>query len=396
MKVEAWVGLADKALSLATEQIQLIRSLTPRNADAELCALEQDYRAGHRRLPDWQYQPSKLRPELLKGLEQLAGHLDVVDSPLSRIYAARARELALEGALIEEVGTAGLSDKARLRFVGSSADDDALAHEARSLALSWLSPAGARVSPDQDSPGEAAGPALVRSCDHANPESLVSAMARGVGRAHLPIRVIVQPGLASLAATGDGFIVVAEGRWLSARATARTVLHEIAGHALPRARASAQPLRIFALGTARGVDDQEGRALLIERAAGFLDYERRTELALRHLGAELALAGASLVDTVDLLLSKEATLATALRIAVRVHRGGSGRGGLGREVVYLTALLRVERALVHDRSSAVERVMSCGRVAAAVAPVLAEAVHHAAGSRIADNDLCRLGPSSTI
>jgi hypothetical protein len=221
-------------------------------------------------------------------------------------------------------------------------------------------------------------------------------MARAVGQAHLPIRVLVQPGLASLAATGDGFIVVAAGRWLSRRATARTVLHEIAGHALPRARASAQALRIFALGTARGIDDQEGRALLIERAAGFLDRERRTELALRHLAAELALAGATLVDSVELLMSKQAPLATALRVATRVHRGGSGLGGLGREVVYLSALLRVERALLRDRFAVVERVMSCGRVAAAVAPMLADAAHDAGGSRIDDSDFCRFGQSSTI
>ena len=110
---------------------------------------------------------------------------------------------------------------------------------------------------------------LVRTCDETDPRSLLAAMSREAGRCKLPMRVVVEPSLASLAATGDGVIFVAAEQWIRVRDVERTVLHEIAGHALPRARAASAPLGIFAFGTARGIDDQEGRALLIERRRAF-------------------------------------------------------------------------------------------------------------------------------
>ena len=193
-------------------------------------------------------------------------------------------------------------------------------------------------------------------------------MSREAGRCKLPMRVVVEPSLASLAATGDGVIFVAAERWIRVRDVERTVLHEIAGHALPRARAVSAPLGIFALGTARGTDDQEGRALLIERAAGFLDGSRRRELGLRHLGARATLDGATFVDVVELLLEHRAPLESAMRIASRVQRGGPGAGGLAREIIYIPSLLRVERLLFEPHgtgsSTRIDDAMAGGRIAA--------------------------------
>jgi hypothetical protein len=62
---------------------------------------------------------------------------------------------------------------------------------------------------------------------------------------------------------------------------------------------------------------------------------------------------------------------TAVRIAARVARGATGDGGLGREVVYLTARVRVARAQRSELGKVIESVMSRGRVAANVAPALA-------------------------
>ena len=167
--------------------------------------------------------------------------------------------------------------------------------------------------------------------------------------------------------------LVASEQWLLPRTVERTVLHEIAGHALPRALAATAPLAIFAIGTARGVDDQEGRALLIEESAGYFDEGRRREIGLRHLAAHHALEGANFIEVARLLVSRGAPLDTALRIAARVMRGGGGVGGLAREIVYVPAFIRVGRALnARTLSSfAVERAMANGRVAAHAAPVLA-------------------------
>src|SRR5206468_761047 len=125
------------------------------------------------------------------------------------------------------------------------------------LAAAWAVAAPVEPSPDD----------LTRSSDADDPASLVSRMSREVGRHVLAMRVVLQPDLASLAATGDGVIVVASDKWVGSRDVERTVLHEIAGHALPRARAAKEVLGIFVLGTAHGIDDQEGRALMIEESA---------------------------------------------------------------------------------------------------------------------------------
>jgi hypothetical protein len=118
------------------------------------------------------------------------------------------------------------------------------------------------------------------------------------------------------------------------------------------------------VGTAGGADDQEGRALAIEAAAGFLDAARRRELALRHLAGRSVEQGAELPDTVRLLLGRGVSVSVAVRIAARVHRGG----GLAREVVYLPALLRVRAALAEDPS--IDDVLAMGRIAVDAAPIV--------------------------
>jgi hypothetical protein len=196
----------------------------------------------------------------------------------------------------------------------------------------------------------------VPTSDADHPDSLLSRIRAEVGRRRLPFRVVVSTRLAALAATGAGVIYVADGRPLGLSATLRTVLHEIEGHALPRARALSAPLGIFAVGSARGSDDQEGRALGLERGAGLLGGERKLELARRHLAGRMVEAGADFVDTARFLERETgASIETTLRIAARAHRGP----GLARELVYLPAYLRLRRT----RHGSVERVMAHGQIA---------------------------------
>ena len=159
---------------------------------------------------------------------------------------------------------------------------------------------------------------------------------------------------------------VSRGSVVASRTVARVVLHELEGHVLPRLRAAAEQLGIFALGTARGSDEQEGRALWLERQAGLFTAGRRRELARRHLAALALRRGADPVQTARLLINTSgASPFTAARIACRVHRGG----GLGRELVYLPSLLRVRKAL--ERTPRIERVLCRGQVSVTAAPVLA-------------------------
>jgi hypothetical protein len=182
------------------------------------------------------------------------------------------------------------------------------------------------------------------SDDPRDPASLFSLMRRAVGRLRLPFRVVDSAQLTSAAATGDGVIVVKRGLRCRRRDAQRIVLHEVEGHALPRYRARCEPCGLFRVGCRGGADDEEGRALLLERRAGLLGGRRRVELARRHLAALAVRRGASFVETVDLLREHGAPLPDAVLVSARCHRAG----GLAREIVYLPALARVGAAFESD------------------------------------------------
>jgi Domain of unknown function (DUF1704) len=349
-----WALRATAALAEAGARVRVIAASTPLNWQLELDRLEHAWRTSGATASRFDHAAPSDHARLRAALDALARELTGLGE-LGEIYAARARELTLEAALCETAGTAGLWAAARRRYARRDGFD-ALAD---ATADTWLT----EEPPDSGARALDAAPA-VRSDDTRSPASLVSRLTQELGRRRLPLRVVIKDNLASLAATGDGFVQVIAGRPLTVRDVERTVLHEIAGHVEPRIRAAATHLGIFVVGTAWGSDDQEGRALALERAAGFLDLGRRREIALRHLAARSIEARADFVATVQLLLDRGAPLTAALRIAARAHRGG----GLGREAVYLPALLRFEAAVAADGE--IDRVLGAGRVAIDAAPAL--------------------------
>jgi hypothetical protein len=346
-----WEAAAARAIGDAARLVRPIAASTPANFAAELERLRAAWDAGREEAPRFAYTPARPLGALGDALDELATGLEL-EGPLGALYAARARELAIEAAISDHAGRPGLWGAARRRYAPRDGFDAA----ADTLAATWL----AGRDDAQLDPGP-----VVTTDDERDPRSLVARLRAEIGARRLPIRVAVIRDLASLAATGEGVVQVVAARSLTVRDVERTVLHELEGHALPRLRAEAARLGLFALGTARGSDDQEGRALHLERAAGFLDGPRRRELALRHLAARAVERGADFVDTARLCRAHGAPVADALRIAGRVHRGG----GLGREAVYLPALLRVEDAIARD--PAVDRVLASGKVAVGAAATLA-------------------------
>jgi hypothetical protein len=335
---------------------RMIAATTPQNLRAELERMEARWTRGEPSPPRFVYAAPADHGELRDGLLRAAEALDK-EGELGAIYAARARELAVEAEVCASVGGPSFWAAARRRF----SKRDAFDAEADREAAAWLD---VRCVESAQEGAAAIEGERVRSDDERDPRSLLARMRAAIGAHKLPLRVVVLRDLAPLAATGEGVIQVAAGRMLSPRDVERTVLHELEGHALPGERARLLPLSIFSVGTAMGSDDQEGRALALERAAGFLDARRRRELALRHVAARSVEVGASFIDTADLLLERGAALEDALRIAARVHRGG----GLAREVVYVPALLRVEAARGVDPS--LDHVLSQGRVSVEAARAL--------------------------
>jgi hypothetical protein len=160
----------------------------------------------------------------------------------------------------------------------------------------------------------------------------------------------------------------------------RTVMHEIEAHAIPRSRAAQGRFAIFQIGTARGIDDQEGFALVLEERHNFLSPRRERELAARHLAVEAMDGGATFTDAVQQLIKEHAVgPRESVLVAERVYRGGDGISpGLGRERIYLEAFLRVKSHLA--KSPTDEGVLTSGQISLDAIPVLAVYVRKARGT----------------
>lgn len=345
----SWVPPATRALAHAAQTARVISACTPIGFRDELEKLNDDWERGDVRAPEFTYQPPEARDTVRRALEEMAEALQG-RGPLGSLFAERARELATEVEICVVAGTRGLRDAALRRF----GVRDGFDQRADDLCAAWL------AEPPPEPPR-----VVVRSDDPDDPRSLLRRLRHEVGALRLPVRVLVSRNLASLAAVGDGVVHVVAGRMLGVADVERTVRHEMLGHVLPRQRAERERVGLFAVGTASGADDQEGRSLHLEKQAGFLDQGRRRELALRHLAARRAQAGEPFVETTRRLLAHDAPLPDALRIVARAQRGG----GLAREAVYLPALLRVERALSVQPS--LDDVLARGRVSVGAAPLLA-------------------------
>ena len=319
----------DRWLLHAERMIALLERCRPVNAVDQMRRVLAAWQGGRRVAPAFAYAPAPDLSQLRVALEQLIEQVEPA-SPWGQLYAERAQELLLEAGIVEALGTPALRARALRRFpVG----DRSQWRRAEQLAQRWCEEA--------PPPGEA--PTHL-SDDERDPLSLISAMRRAIGKRRLPFLVTVSAGLASAAATGDGVIAVRAGLRLRAADAQRVALHEVDGHALPRHRAQGEALGLFRVGTAGGGADEEGRALLLERRSGLMDGHRRAELGRRHLAALAVRAGASFAEMVDRLRELGAGLGDALQIAARCHRGG----GLAREIVYLTALQRVQSAFAAD------------------------------------------------
>ena len=210
--------------------------------------------------------------------------------------------------------------------------------------------------------------------DERDPRSLISLLRARIGALRVPVRVELRAGLSSVAAAGDGFVVIRPDALLSSAEAERIAHHELAAHVLPRLAARAETLGIFRVGARSAGDEEEGRALLLEERAGLFAPERRRELALRHRAARLVHEGAPFPELVRWLKARALPTERALALAFRAARGG----GLGREIVYIPAYLRLK--VEFSREPRLEQYFERGRVSVAAARVLMSLSRRGAGS----------------
>lgn len=357
-----WLVRAERLLIEAVRTIRLLGSVVPRNAAAERARLAAAFDAGQEATPRWSYARTD-HAMLRKALARAGQRLSVEPHPIAQLYAERARELEIEAALASEAGTGVLGALARARFRSAS---QTAAGEATILARKWIAEGReAKVGEEtflSDDPG---------------PGSLLTRMREEVSHLGLPFAVVVQPSLAALAATGERHILVAAGRRVTKEDVERTVMHEIEAHAIPRTRASHAKLAIFQIGTARGIDDQEGLAIVLEDRSNFLSAKRKRELAARHLAVEAMDGGARFSENVGALVKEHGlTTREAVLVAERAYRGGDGSTpGLGRERIYLEAYLRVRAHL--EAKPTDEGVMTSGQISVDAIATLAPLVRKA-------------------
>lgn len=356
-----WLVRAERLLIEAVRSVRLLGSVVPRNAPQERARIMSALEAGQSVNPRWTY--ARTDHTLLRKALARAGHsLAAEPHPFAQLYAARARELEVEAALASEAGTAVLGALARARFRSLSPQ---AAGEATILARKWMAEGHEALAAGDAGAGEELLPS-----DAPVPGSLLTRMREEVGRLGLPFAVVVQPSLSALAATGERHILIAAGRMTRHEDVERTVMHEIEAHAIPRTRAAQARLAIFQIGTARGIDDQEGLALVLEERGNFLSPRRKRELAARHLAVEAMDGGATFADALSALVKEHGlSVGDAVLVAERAFRGGDGTSpGLGRERIYLEAFLRVGDHLRKKPTD--EGILTSGQVSLDSIPVL--------------------------
>ena len=363
-----WLVRAERLLIEAVRSVRLLGSVVPRNAPQERARILAALEAGHTVSPRWTYARTD-HTLLRKALARAATSLAAESHPVAQLYAARARELEVEAALSSEAGTTVLGALARARFRSLSPQ---AAGEATILARKWIAEGHEALATADPNDTEE-----LLASDSTAPGSLFTRMREEVGRLGLPFAVVVQPSLSALAATGERHILVAAGRMTRKEDVERTVMHEVEAHAIPRTRAAQARLAIFQIGTARGIDDQEGLALVLEERGNYLKPRRKRELAARHLAVEAMDSGATFADALSALVKEHGLPpAEAVLVAERAFRGGDGTSpGLGRERIYLEAFLRVGDHLAKKPTD--EGILTSGQVSLDAIPVLGPMVRKA-------------------
>jgi hypothetical protein len=351
-------GQYERVLGRAEREIALIDACVPSNAREERERVLAAWRAQRQVVPRWLLPVRASLAHLRRELDELSAHAGRQDG-LAPLYGERAEELAREAALVELRGTERFREACCRRFSLSTEEE----RGAGVLAREWL---------DEPVPAEALPPDAGSLAELCPATDLVAALRRRLSELGIVARVELRPELAAIAAVGEGVVYVAAGAELRRDQVERIVLHEVDGHLAPRVRALCEPWGLLRVGSAGAAEDEEGRALLLEARAGYLDpsgerggsaggWARRRELALRHLAAGAVRGGAGFVELMRLLLDRGEPLTRAYRLCERVLRGG----GLAREVCYLPAYLRVRSAL--DSAPHLERWFERGRVSVSAA-----------------------------
>lgn len=344
-QLEHWVRSIDALLCQWQASFSMLTYASPCNAIEEQERLLRCWSCGEYDSPRWAY-PALNR----KSLDESMLSLKQAESFLSKnlayfgmwgeLYYNKIAEIFSEIEVLRSIGCRSMKWARQHRFanyinlIGYDEPDQ--------LAAQWI---------QCPSPEDALK--QIPTDDPSHPFSLLSRMRAALEHERIKMSIVISPRVGSLAATGNDVIVIAANQKTTAIEIERIVLHEIHGHVLPRTRSQNCVPALLHIGSAWANEDEEGRALMLEKQAGLLHSKRKRSLAARHIAACMNEKGVSYVDVAThLYRTHEFSLHDSLAIASRVFRGGFRQGrdvfsGLAREQIYLPALLRIQ-SLIHN------------------------------------------------
>ena len=331
-----------RALLSVERSLALLEHCLPDNYSAQVTRCENALRAGRVVLPEFRYRPVSgafLHAEqALLCLRSPHPGGTAVWNVVEQLLHERAEELQKEAQIVRARGSQRVPKLAGARFPFTEQE----LHEADELSNTWLV---------EWSDCDALAWEDVQTHD------LLQGLAMRARREGLAVRIVVREIATTCAVSEDG-LVVARGPRVPAEEIERLWVHEVLGHWLPRQRARSMPPP-FAAGTKGASEDEEGRALLLEERYGALGARRKLDLALRHQLAR-AILSASTGDALEQLVLSLLERAVPIELLARALCRNLRGGGLGREVIYLPAYLRVKRAFAE--APYCESLLAAGRI----------------------------------
>ena len=330
-ELEATLRL-DRVLVRVASLARPVPSLTPDNAASERARMVAGLRRGEHPVPVYTPRRQRVDSEAYRCIDQARTLADA--SPVGALYLARLAELELDLAILDAWGDPGRVRPLCQRRYGR-ADELVRSGEdmvpLREVARAFLS----SLAPDDEDPR------TLSAEDGVAP--LIRRAAVGMG---LEVDVRIEPRLASLAATGERTVFLAE-RAFSEHEARRLVAHEVFVHLVVAANARHQPMRLLQVGLSGSFADQEGLCLYLEEAMGLMTRDRLRTLSARVLATDWLYAGADFGDTAMLLFRDHAFSAeAAILVAERTYRGG----GVARDAGYLAGYLRVRSAIARGHA----------------------------------------------
>ncbi len=306
--------------------------------------------SGRHAKPEWQWKPVAVQRStwsVLARARELAG-----GSEAAELYLARLDELETELLLLESLGRSKQVRPMAARLFGTGSERVFLDEPGTVLDAAHDILARGPVDPEPKTI-----PAVAE--DGIDLRGLMLDFAKHVG---LHIAVRVDPGLIANAAVGERTVFIAD-RTFGAHEAQRLATHEVYGHLVSSFNGRTQRLGVFAIGTAGSYGDQEGVAIYLEELAGLLGPGRQRTLAGRLLATHAMHAGVSFGDAARaLVVEHDFAPACAVTLCERAFRAG----GVSRDAVYLTAWLRVRRAI--ERGEAHLGELQLGKVSLGALP----------------------------